>query len=76
MRIKKSFLNPKSLEKYGFKQEVIWKDICQYTKKCKWSTVLIHRVSGEVAVVLDGDGDTVNVDDTVYHLIKDGLVEI
>lgn len=79
MRIKKEFLNPKALKQYGFKQVFPYSDdrsICEYIKKCRWSEVLIQRVSGEIAVVITGDTDTADVDDTVYHLIKNGLVEI
>lgn len=78
MRIKKEFLNLKSLRRYGFKQEFPYPDcktICEYTKKCRWSEVLIQRGSGEIAIVIT-DSDTANIDDTVYHLIRDGLVEI
>ena len=79
MRIKKQFLNEESLKPYGFEKEVISEqfDIVEYIKRDPFCTILIQRVTGEVAVVLDiHDTDCADINDVVYHLIKDGLVEL
>lgn len=79
MRIKKQFLNEKSLAPYGFKKEVISGqfDIVEHIKEDEDCEILIQRCTGEVAVVLDtSQCDCADLNDVVYHLIKDGLVEL
>ena len=79
MRIKKQFLNDSHLAPYGFKKEVISEqfDIVEYIKEDRFCTILIQRCSGEIAVVLDTEQtDCADLNDVVYHLIKNGLVEI
>lgn len=83
MKIKKEFLNKKSLKPYGFKQEVIdaKRGIYEYTRGDEYATTLIQRCDGDITIVMPDDEegcgyyDSTNIPDVVYHLIKDGLVE-
>lgn len=82
MRIKKEFLNEKSLKSYGFKREIIdvKRDICEYIREDKYATTLIQRCDGDISIVMPDDAmdcgcDCTDIPDVVYHLIKDGLVE-
>ena len=78
MRIKKQFLNEESLKPYGFKKEYLYgKDerYVEYWKECAYCDIFIQRCTGEIAICID-DCDSTNIDDIVYHLIMDGLVEI
>lgn len=80
MRIKKKFLNEESLKPYGFKKEYLYgKDerYVEYWKKCPYCDIYIQRCTGEVAICIDTECcDSTNIDDVVYHLIINGLVEI
>lgn len=78
MKIKKEYLNEETLKRYGFKKEVIYEGVCEYIKKCDYHEILIQRVSGNVAIVIPSseDTDTVNLDNTLYHMIMDGIIEI
>ena len=78
MRIKKQFLNEKSLKPYGFKKKVLYGDerYVEYHKQCDFCEIFIQRCTGEVAICIDGDCDCTDIDDIVYHLIMDGMVEI
>ena len=79
MRIKKRFLNEESLAPYGFEKEVISEqyNIVEYIKEDPFCEILIQRCSGEIAVVLDtSQCDCADLNDVVYHLIIDGLVEL
>lgn len=79
MRIKKEFLNEKSLKPYGFKKEILYNnpDICEYEREDKYATTLIQRCDGDISIVMPNDDycDCTNIPDVVYYLIKDGLVE-
>lgn len=79
MKIKKEFLNKKSLKPYGFKQEVIdaERGIYEYTREDEYAYTLIQRCSGDISIVIPSsyDCDCANIPDVVYHLIEDGLVE-
>ena len=83
MKIKKEFLNKKSLKPYGFKQEIIdaKRGIYEYTREDEYATTLIQRCDGVITIVMPNDEegcgyyDSTNIPDVVYHLIKDGLVE-
>lgn len=79
MKIKKQYLNEESLKPYGFKKRVLFGDerYVEYWKTCEYCDIFIQRCSGEVAISLDTDAcDCADIDDTVYHLIVDGLVEL
>ena len=80
MRVKKNSLYPEVLARYGFRRNVIdlCRDICEYEKDCGWHKVLIQRCSGDVAIVIPGsaDTDTVNLDNTIYQMIQDGIIEL
>ena len=79
MRIKKQFLNEESLKPYGFKKKVISEEygIVEYYLEDEYCEIMIQRCSGEVAVVLDTSScDCADLNDVVFHLIKDGLVEL
>lgn len=79
MRIKKQFLNEESLKPYGFKKCIINLDygLIEYIKEDDFCEILIQRCTGEIAVVLDtSQCDCADLNDVVYHLIKDGLVEL
>lgn len=77
MRIKKEFLNEMSLKPYGFVKKVLYNDerYVEYLNQRPYCEILIQRCSGEVAIVIK-DCDCANIDDVVFHLVKDGLVEI
>lgn len=79
MRIKKQFLNEQSLAPYGFKKVIINLDygLIEYIKEDPYCEILIQRSTGEVAVVLDTEQtDCADLNDVVFHLIKNGLVEL
>ena len=78
MRIKKEFLNEKSLKPYGFRKEVLYGDerYVEYWKECAYCEIFTQRLSGEIAIIIKGDADCVNIDNIVYRLIADGLVEV
>lgn len=79
MRIKKKFLNEHSLKPYGFTADVISEQfgLVEYIKEDPFCEILVQRGSGEIAVVLDTSScDCADLNDVVYHLIMDGLVEI
>ena len=79
MRIKKQFLNEESLKSYGFIKKVLYGDerYCEYWNHEDSSDVFIQRVNGDIAMAIDTDiCDCDNIPDVIYHLIKDGLVEI
>lgn len=79
MRIKKQYLHEQALAPYGFKKEVISEQygIVEYVKEDPYCEILIQRCSGEIAVVLDTSScDCTDLNDVVYHLIVDGLVEL
>ena len=77
MRIKKEFLNEKSLKPYGFEKKVLYNDerYVEYHNQRPYCDIFIQRCSGTVAIGIK-DCDCANIDDVVFHLIKDGLVEI
>lgn len=77
MRIKKQFLNEESLKPYGFEKKVLYGDerYVEYNKECAFCEIFIQRCTGEVAICISGC-DSTDIDDIVYHLIMDGLVEI
>ena len=79
MKIKTQYLNEESLKPYGFKKHVISEhlNIVEYFLEDEYCEILIQRCSGEVAVVLDTSScDSTDLNDVVYHLIVDGLVEL
>lgn len=80
MRIKKQFLNEESLAPYGFKKEYLYgKDErwVEYWNKRPYCDIFIQRCTGEVAIAIDTECcDYTNIDDVVYRLIVDGLVEV
>lgn len=79
MKIKAQYLNEESLKPYGFKKHVISKglNIVEYFLEDEYCEILIQRCSGEVAVVIDiSSCDCADLNDVVYHLIVDGLVEL
>ena len=79
MRIKKEFLNEESLKPYGFRKEYLYgKDErwVEYWKECPYCDIFIQRCTGEVAICINGDCDCTNIDDIVYHLLVDGVVDI
>ena len=80
MRIKKQFLNEETLKQYGFRKEYCYgKDerYVEYWKECSYCDIFIQRCSGEIAMAIDTDEcDCADVDNVVYRLIVDGLVEI
>ena len=77
MRIKKEFLNEQSLEPYGFEKEILYGDpkYVEYWKTNDYCSIFIQRGTGEIAIYCE-DCDSTDIDDAVYHLIVDGLVEI
>ncbi len=81
MRIKKEFLNNKTLQPYGFKKHILYDDprYVEYTYKSTYCTVLIQRIDGDVSIVFNCNStgsDTFNVPNIIYKLITDGLVEV
>ena len=78
MRIKKEFLNEKSLKPYGFRKEVLYGDekYVEYVHEDYICDILIQRCSGEIALVIHDYYDCANINNVVYHLIVDGLVEL
>lgn len=79
MRIKKCYLNEESLKPYGFEKEVLYgnEEIVEYYNKCPYCEIFIQRRTGEIAMAIDTTCcDCANIDDVVYRLIVDGLVEI
>lgn len=79
MRIKQQFLNEQSLAPYGFKKCIINLDygLIEYIKEDPFCEILIQRRTGELAVVLDtSQTDCAELNDVVYHLIRNGLVEL
>lgn len=78
MKIKKQFLNEESLKPYGFRKEVLYGDerYVEYWKECPYCDIFIQRCSGEIAICIGTDCDSTDIDDIVYHLIVDGLVEV
>ena len=77
MRIKKCFLNEESLKPYGFIKKVLYNDerYVEYHNQRPYCDIFIQRCTGNIAIVIK-DSDCANIDDVVYHLIMDGLVEI
>lgn len=79
MRIKKKFLNEDALKPYGFTKKVLYNDerYVEYWKECPDCEIFIQRCTGEIAIAIDTEcTDCADIDDVVYHLIIDGLVEI
>ena len=72
MKIKKEFLNRKSLSKYGFEEKFLYgdKNIAEYWKKCEYCDILIQRRTGEIAICTDTDGDTFDIDNCKRKLQK------
>lgn len=68
MKIKKQFLNEESLNKYGFKKEPSW-----YIYKTPYCDIVIESDTGKIVIWCE---DEAYIDDVVYHLIVNGLVEI
>ena len=77
MRIKECFLNEEALKPYGFEKKVLYGDerYVEYINKRPYCDIFIQRCSGNVAMCIK-DCDSANIDDVVYHLIMDGLVEV
>jgi len=77
MKIKKEFLNENTLAPYGFVKSDIYGDgkYVEYIKKCPYCKIFTQRCTGELAISIK-DCDCANIDDTVYQLIADGLVEV
>lgn len=76
MKIKKEFLNETSLKPYGFKKKVLYNND-KYVEYWHFNgEIFIQRRTGEIAVCITGDFDSTDIDDVVYHLIVDGLVEV
>ena len=67
MKVKKQFLNEESLSKYGFRKEPYW-----YIYQAPDSQVVIMADNGEVMVCC---WDEAYLDDVIYNLIVDGLIE-
>lgn len=79
MRIKKQFLNEESLKPYGFTKKILYNDekYVEYWNERPYCDIFIQRCTGEVAIAIDTDCcDCADIDDVVYHLIVDGLVEL
>ena len=80
MRIKNQFLNEESLAPYGFKKIVInatygLAEFSLEEDECCAETLI--DVNGELGVVMDTYScDHARLNDAIYHLIKDGLVEL
>lgn len=81
MKIKKEFLNETSLKPYGIKKEpedrYWWPN---YTTKGEYPNpyLMISGRNGEIMFVIPSacDCDCDSIPDALYHLIKDGLVEL
>lgn len=77
MKIKKEFLNEESLKPYGFQKKVLYNDerYVEYEMQTPHCKIFTQRCSGTIAIVIQ-DCDCANIDDVLFHLIKDGIVEI
>lgn len=74
MKIKKQYLNEKTLYPYGFRRTVkTYGD--EWWKSNEYSSIFIEP-SGEIAVFIMRPYTTVLIDDAIYQLIVDGLIEI
>jgi hypothetical protein len=68
MRIKNKFLNEESLKSYGFKKEPSW-----FIYKTPYCDIVIIKDTGEIQLWCE---DAACIDNIIYHLVIDGLVEI
>lgn len=76
MKIKKEFLNEKTLKPYGFKKKVLYNND-KYVEYWHFNgNIFIQRCTGEIAMCITGGFDSTDIDDVVYHLIVNGLVEL
>lgn len=80
MKIKNKFLNEETLKPYGFEKLEkfnLFSDVrfVEYWKKGEYTSIFIHP-SGEISVFIKRPYTTVLIDDIVYQLIMNNLVEV
>lgn len=77
MRIKKKYLNEETLSHYGFEKKFLYDGelIDGYLKICEYCDIFIPKTTGEIIISPEYDCDSFNLDDVIYRLIVDGLVE-
>lgn len=73
MKIKKQFLNEKTLKRYGFEKDELKGKFLWYRCHTPYCDIDIDKDNGTISLCCD---DEANIDNVVYHLIVDGLVEI
>jgi hypothetical protein len=74
MRVKKGCLNDETLCKYGFKKIGDFDGLVEWWKESDYSAIFIHS-SGKLSIFIKRPFTNVFIDDVVYKLIADAMVE-